>query len=135
MTNPVYSNTARITDVASVIPVKDVQRSLTFYEEVLGFEDPLIAHDAGFGSIKAGQTSVHFMKTQHQGMLYATSSYMSLYVWVQDIQALFAEMEPRLMELPTAQWWGLHETGYGLREFHVKDPDGCAILFGEQLRH
>jgi hypothetical protein len=63
--------------------------------------------------------------------LRATAEWIAAYVWVQDLDALWAELSPRLADLPEGRLRAPFRQPYGMRELHVKDPDGFLLFFGE----
>ncbi|MEL6208979.1 MAG: hypothetical protein AAFR44_02115, partial [Pseudomonadota bacterium] len=55
----------------------------------------------------------------------------SAYIWTPDADALFAELAPKLADLPDWRVRPPFTQPYGMREFHVKDPDGFLLFFAE----
>ena len=49
------------------------------------------------------------------------------------IDALYARLAPKLERLAQGRVRPPFDRAYGMREFHVKDPDGCLLLFGEPI--
>ena len=64
----------------------------------------------------------------------ATHDYLSAYFWVEGIQALYDEVMPRLAQLPDKRFQPLFTKPDGRREFHVTDPDGFLLFFGERTQ-
>jgi hypothetical protein len=63
--------------------------------------------------------------------LEATRHNISAYVWVKDLDALWRDLKPGLNALPQGRVRAPFTQDYGMREFHVKDPDGFLLFFGE----
>ena len=58
----------------------------------------------------------------------------SFYIDVRDVDALYADLAPRLQTLPPARAGAPFDQDYGQREFHVLDEDCTLIFFGEAIR-
>ena len=120
-----------IEDAVAIVPVRDIRATLDFYADVLGFERRFTAEDMSFAIVVHGEAAIHFVVTDSDEVLRATANNISIYLWVREIDALFALLKPALDELPDDRVRAPFDQPYGMREFHVKDPDGCLLLFGE----
>ena len=125
-------DTPQVLNAATIVPVRDVAATLRFYEDVLGFERKLLAEDGGFGIAERGGAAVEFIATDDAGALEATATNIALTVRVRGLDALYAELKPKLDALPEGRVRPPFEQPYGVREFHVKDPDGCLLFFAER---
>ena len=125
---------ARCLGVAPIVPVRRVARSLSFYIGVLGFS-VIERDDAGtFAYVAREGVGVMLLDLGDADAPRATSRYLSAYVWVDDPEALFAELSPRLARLPAKRYSGVLTRPDGRREFRVTDPDGFLMFFGEAPR-
>lgn len=122
-----------IEDAVAIVPVRDVVATVDFYADVLGFERRLISEDESFAIVVHGEAAVHFVATDDEKALEATANNISIYLWVRQLDALYAELGPKLAALGEDRVRPPFDQPYGMREFHVKDPDGCLLLFGEPL--
>ena len=52
------------------------------------------------------------------------------YIFCEDIEAVFEELQEKqvVFEAP------LNQADYGMKEFVLKDPQGCRIAFGQEVR-
>jgi catechol 2,3-dioxygenase-like lactoylglutathione lyase family enzyme len=120
--------------------VADVERSLGFYTEVLGFERGFTVPEQSpfvFGSVVSGPIEIFFNERET-----ATKEYPgfagkpigisgTLFIELQgrgQIERLYDRLKsavPIVMDLVT-QW-------YGVREFAIADPDGYVITFAERV--
>lgn len=57
----------------------------------------------------------------------------SFYIDVKGLDALYQEMKPALDVLPEGRVRPPFNQDYGQREFHVLDPDGTLVFFGEAI--
>jgi uncharacterized glyoxalase superfamily protein PhnB len=103
--------------------------SVAFYVRYLGFRKVFVMEDHSYGVVDMEGHVIHFTKAPDLASLRATRSGVAIYVSVRDIDPLWervyrAAPPTRLRSLETKPW--------GMREFHVMDPDGCLIRFGEE---
>ena len=122
---------AQLEGISTIVPVADTAASISFYVDVLGFE--LRHHDenTGFALFARDHASVMLVRAADDAALAATRNNISSYIWVRDLDALWAELSPALNTLPEGRVRAPFVQSYGMREFHVKDPDGFLIFFGE----
>ena len=121
-----------VEDAVAIVPVSNVRQSVDFYVEVLGYEERFVTDDEGFAIVLHGKAALHFVKTFDADALRATANHISVYLWVKHIDALYQTLKPALDALPEGRVRAPFTQDYGMREFHVKDPDGCALMFGEE---
>ncbi|MBO6784530.1 MAG: VOC family protein [Alphaproteobacteria bacterium] len=121
-----------IEDAVAIVPVRDVPVTVDFYADVLGFERRFTADDRSFAIVVHGEAAIHFVATDDPDALKATANNISVYLWVRGIDALYESLRPALDPLPDGRVRAPFDQPYGMREFHVKDPDGCLLLFGEE---
>ena len=120
--------------------VADVERSLAFYTNVLGFERGFTVPEQSpfvFGSVVSGPIEIFFNERET-----ATKEYPSfagkpigisgtMFIELQgrgNIERLHERLKPAVpivMNLVT-QW-------YGVKEFAIADPDGYVITFAERV--
>ena len=121
---------SKLEGIAPIVPVRDVDASLSFYTDTLSFE--LRSHTPGtYALLARGEAAVVLVRAASEAVLAATRSNISAYIWVRDLDALWAELEAGLRDLPESRVRAPFVQDYGMREFHVKDPDGFLIFFGE----
>ena len=63
----------------------------------------------------------------------ATANNISIYLWVRGLDQLYDQLKPKLNTLAQGRVRPPFDQPYGMREFHVKDPDGCLLLCGEKI--
>lgn len=125
------NNKPVIEDAVAIVPVRDVAATVDFYADVLGFERRSISEDKSFGIVVHGEAAVHFVQTDGADALKATANNISIYLWVNGVDDLYAAYKPKLDTLEDGRVRAPFTQPYGMREFHVKDPDGCLLFFGE----
>ena len=117
--------------------VADVERSLKFYVDVLGFsrgmtvpeQPPLV-----FGSVVSGNVEIFFNEKETGAKEYTGFSGKpigatgTMFIELEQIEALHGRLKslvPIVKPLVT-QW-------YGVKEFVIADPDGYLITFAERV--
>lgn len=110
--------------------VSDLDRSLTFYEEVLGFRVAWRTSDGMLGAVASGEIEMMLLLTwQNAG----PPPVQSAYVYVEDPDALCAEYT----EAGAAIVESVASRPNGMRDFTFVDPDGHRFTLGrgeERLR-
>ena len=123
----------RLEAITPIVPVSDLAVSRAFYEDLLGFELRVEETDYDYIVVGRDGAGVGLVGGGDAAALKATRNNIAAYVWVDDLRALWAELQPRLAELPEGRVRRPFVQEYGMREFHVKDPDGFLIFFGESV--
>jgi len=121
----------RLTGISPIVPVRDVPETIAFYRDCLHFEVRNEMPDGSFGLVARQGAGVSLVQAADEEVLKATANNISAYIWVEDLDALWAELEPKLLPLGDKRVRPPFTQDYGMREFHVKDPDGFLIFFGE----
>ncbi|MDA7946451.1 MAG: VOC family protein [Hyphomicrobiaceae bacterium] len=120
-----------IEDAVAIVPVRDVEASVDFYADVLGFERRFVSEDKSFAIVVHGEAALHFIRTDDEAALQATANNISVYLWVKGVDDLYDIYKAKLDALEDGRVRAPFTQPYGMREFHVKDPDGCLLFFGE----
>jgi uncharacterized glyoxalase superfamily protein PhnB len=107
--------------VTPILCVRDVDASIAYYTEKLGFDDHWCwGEPTSFGGVRRDGFEIQFCK-DGQG---SPGTWMS--IWVDDVDALHQDFQARgadIRQPPTNFDWGV-------REMNVADPDGHRIRFG-----
>jgi predicted enzyme related to lactoylglutathione lyase len=107
---------------ATVLQVPDVPAALAWFRDVLGFEVEPYEDGSQYGYAQRGGVSFH--------VSVPGSGLWSAYVYVDDVEALHAELVDRGAEIvqpPT-------DKGYGMRDLLVRGPGGHVLAFGQPLK-
>ena len=132
----------QISVMKNIIPalaVADIEKSVEFYSEVLGFdvtftlpgEDGKLVH----ASIQRGESMVMFGKLDasnphNQGQLGAGVALYATVAENEDIDAYFLQVMDAgatVIQEPTDQFWGS-------RDWIIADPDGYLLWIGKEVR-
>jgi catechol 2,3-dioxygenase-like lactoylglutathione lyase family enzyme len=115
--------------LSPILPVADLEKSLGFYSDVLGFETKFCA-DA-YAILVHGGASLHLTRAESPSVLKAVQGHMSIYLEVDNIESLWAHVSQYKNRYRIRD---LFDQEYGMREFHICDPDGCLIFVGEPIQ-
>jgi lactoylglutathione lyase len=131
-----------LTDVTPNLIVSDIDRSATFYRDLLGFSVVTTVPDQGpfvFVWLQRGGVSVFLnarTPAEHDLPIWASRSAgaMSMFMMVEaastaeGIDTLFGSLESRATVVMP-----LKDQFYGMREFGILDPDGYVIFFAQRI--
>jgi DNA-binding transcriptional MerR regulator len=112
------------------LPVIDIERSISYYQEALGFQLAWRTLDGGVAALASGEIEMLLLTPWMEDAPLPT---LSAYVYVEDPDALCAEYQQAGADVvdPVAT------RSYGMRDFVVRDPDGHRFTLGrgdEKLR-
>lgn len=112
-----------------VLQVADVERSVAFYCDKLGFfAHNLWGDGPDFCIVQRGQVTIALDRTRADGTPVPVNQYWAAYLYVEDADRLCSEFRGKGVEIVR----GPCDTEYGLRDFDVRDPDGHILAFGSQ---
>lgn len=115
--------------------VKDVNQTLKFYTDILGFEVVQTVPEQGsfdWGMVKSGDVEIMFQKEASIISDYPTlqnskpGGALSLYIHVESIQKWYAQLQTKTEIIKP-----LCQTFYGANEFAFTDPDGYILTYSE----
>ena len=110
----------------TVLQVSDVNASIAFYRDKLGFTAHGTWGDGpDFAIIQRGDVTFALDRTRDGGPV-PTNQYWAAYVYVDDADALHQAFRDAGAEIARDP----EDTFYGLRDFDIRDPDGHLIAFG-----
>lgn len=119
-------SSTRFLSVSPLIPARDVEEGIAFYQRALGFE--LFYRDAEpaqFAIVGSEGAKLHLFASQDKHL----ADWTSLRIEIDGIDALYA----RCGEAGCVHPNGLLEVKpWGTREFSIVDPSGVCIAFVQQ---
>ena len=126
----------QFTKITPNLLVANVERSLAFYVDTLGFARGMTVPDASpfvFASVTAGPVEIFFNDAAGAVQEYPDFAGKpigctgTLFIELQGIDAFHERLEPSVkIVMP------IETKFYGMREFAIEDPDGYVITFAER---
>ena len=115
---------------ATTLEVRDVVASEAFYREKLGFRPGYFyGEPPSFCICSRDKVTIFLDKTRTSPRETPLNQYWALYIYVDDVDAMAAEIAGRGVPFDRE----IENQDYGCRDFDVRDPDGHLIGIGENL--
>ncbi|MBY8975134.1 VOC family protein [Rhodobacteraceae bacterium NNCM2] len=121
----------RMQQITPFVPCTSVERQIEFYTQTLGFT--LGYHADNYAYLSREGVAIRLIGEEDGVDLSVPERENSFYIDVEEIDALYASMEPALSKLPEGRVRAPFDQLYGQREFHVIDEDCTLIFFGEAI--
>ena len=115
--------------LSPIVPVSDMEESIRFYTDVLGFHTALQSDD--YSILTKDNASLHLTRAENQAVLDATRVHVSFYLEVENVESLWSHVSHFRDRYKVRD---LFDRDYGMREFHIADPNDCLIFVGEPLK-
>lgn len=123
----------RLTGVSPVLLVADLDRSLAFYGERLGFACETFGTPPNFAVVKRDDAILLLALAPGDPRIvpnwHIVEKMWNAYIRVEDVDALYAEAQERGCAID----YSIYDAPHGFREFGVTDPDGYDVAFGQPL--
>jgi catechol 2,3-dioxygenase-like lactoylglutathione lyase family enzyme len=118
--------------VTPFLHVADLGRAVAFFTDILGFEALIHARDYAY--VQRETVGFRILEQSGEDGAPPGNRRFAYYIDVRDVDALYAELKPKLDTLPAGDVYGPVNQGYGQRELLVLAPDGNLIAFGQAVR-
>jgi len=115
------SNPSQFIQGAPVLHVLDVQATVSYYRDVLGFTSDF--GDDDYAVVWRDNSAIHFVKGQQN------PTGVHLFQWVRDVDDYFKEISERGAKVTADPV----DRPYGVRDFNIQDPSGVTIIFGQDI--
>jgi catechol 2,3-dioxygenase-like lactoylglutathione lyase family enzyme len=124
---------AVLTGVSPVLLVADLQRSVTYFRDRLGFECHVFGDPPNFATAARDAAVILIALSDQPERLVPHWQIVDMmwdaYIRVDDVDAIYAEVQERGAGID----YTIYDAPHGFREFGVQDPDGHDIAFGQPL--
>jgi predicted enzyme related to lactoylglutathione lyase len=122
-----------LTGISPVLLVADLDRSLAFYRDALGFDCEVHGDPPDF-AVASRDAAVILLALAADGERLVphwqiVDKMVNAYIRVDDADAIYAEVQERGARID----YTIYDAPHGFREFGVQDPDGHDIAFGQPL--
>jgi catechol 2,3-dioxygenase-like lactoylglutathione lyase family enzyme len=111
--------------ISPMLAVADMDESLAFYEDVLGFA-PIMKSPEYSIMERDGQT-IHFQKAASEEVMNCVRGHTEIYIEVSEIHALWEHVKTFKNRHKIKD---LFDREYGMTEFHIADPNDCLVFVG-----
>ena len=119
------TSTSNFSHAATVFPVSNMEESITFYTQKLGFKlDFQWGTPVSYVVLNRGGVSIHL--TQKEDAFQASTNHCALYIFVHDIDTLYKEYQEHNVNIKSE----LGDRDYKMRDFDIITPEGYIITFG-----
>ena len=124
---------ATLTGVSPVLLVADLQRSVDYFSDRLGFRCHVFGDPPNFATaVRDGAVILLALSAQPERLVphwQIVDKMWNAYIRVDDADAIYAEVQERGAGID----YTIYDAPHGFREFGVQDPDGHDIAFGQRL--
>jgi catechol 2,3-dioxygenase-like lactoylglutathione lyase family enzyme len=114
--------------ISPMLAVADMEETIAFYRDVLGFV--AVLNSPEYAIVERNGQTVHFQKAASQEVLNCVRGHAEIYIEVVGIESLWEHAKTfkdryRIRDLFVRE--------YGMREFHIQDPNECLVFVGESI--
>jgi predicted enzyme related to lactoylglutathione lyase len=124
---------ASLSGISPVLLVADIERSVAYYRDRLGFECEVYGEPPNFASATRDQATILLALCSEPERIVPNwrivDNVWNAYIRVDDADAVYAEVQERGAPID----YTIYDAPHGFREFGVQDPDGHDIAFGQPL--
>ena len=118
--------------ITPVIHVPDLDQALSFFGDLLGFST--VINGGAYAYIEREGIGVRLLQNDSDDRAPPGNRRFAYYIDVRDVDALHAELKPKLDRLPRGDVHGPADKPYGQRELLILAPDGNLLAFGQGIR-
>lgn len=120
------ADTNNFSHSAVIFPVSDLQKSIDFYTDKLGFEKTFEwGEPVYYAVVKRGGVGIHL--TKRSDGIRPSKYHRALYVFVNDIDKVYEELRSQDIRIVN----DIEDRDYKMKDFDIEDPDGFIITFGK----
>ena len=120
-----------LTQISPFVPCTKLEKQVTFYRDVLGFEVGF--HSDNYAFMHRDNVAIRLVEVSADVDLSHSEREGSFYIDVKGIDDLYTSMKPALDVLPDGRVRAQFDQDYGQREMHIADEDCTLVFFGEAV--
>jgi catechol 2,3-dioxygenase-like lactoylglutathione lyase family enzyme len=117
--------------VTPFMHVTDIERALTFFTDILGFEVPYRADNYAY--VHRETVGFRLLKQTGEEGAPPGNRRFAYYIDVRDVDQLYEELKAKLDTLPKGDVYGPVNQSYRQPDLLVLAPDGNLIAFGAAI--
>jgi catechol 2,3-dioxygenase-like lactoylglutathione lyase family enzyme len=122
-----------LTGVSPVLLVGDIDRSVAYYRDRLGFRCDVYGHPPNFIVAERDSAIILMALCREPERIVPNWRIVDMtwnaFIRVDDVESIYAEVQDRGAGID----YTLYDAPSGFREFGVQDPDGYDIAFGQRV--
>ncbi len=119
---------SKMTQITPFLLCRDIEAQIVFFRDRLGFELGFQSSAPGYAFMRRDGVAVRLLQTDAD--LTDEKCEQMVYIDVDDVDALWADLAPTLADLPQDRVRAPFNQVYNQREFHVIDEGACLLMFG-----
>ena len=116
----------KFTRLMPILPTHNLEQSIAFYRDRLGFECTQQAHERAF--VERDNITLMIALPNAHEPFNAPCFTGSLYFTVDDVNHLWRELKDT-----TEIVYPIEDFAYGMREFAIRDGNGYCLQFGKEI--
>lgn len=121
----------KMTQITPFLYCADLDAEIAFFRDVLGFSVGSEMRDPDYAYLYRDNIALRIIVTGTPDYLSEPAANQMVYIDVDDVDALYRELEPKLSQLPKDRVTAPFDRFYDQREFHVRDEGPYLIMFGQ----
>jgi catechol 2,3-dioxygenase-like lactoylglutathione lyase family enzyme len=114
--------------ISPMLAVADMEKTLAFYQEVLGFTPTMKSPE--YSIIERDNQTIHFQKAASEEVMSCVRGHTEIYIEVSAIHSLWEHVKSFKSRYKIRD---LFDRDYGMTEFHISDPNDYLIFVGEAI--
>jgi catechol 2,3-dioxygenase-like lactoylglutathione lyase family enzyme len=126
-TKPTAADQARLKKISPMLAVADMDETLAFYQDVLGFVP--LRKSPKYSIVERQGLTIHFMLAASAEVMNCVRGHTEIYLEVTGIESFWEHVKGFKDRYQVRD---LFVTGYGMTEFHIGDPNDCLVFVGER---
>ena len=119
----------KVHQITPFLHVPDLKRSLEFFCETLPFV--LRFQESNYAYVEYGGAGLRLLEEPARSLTPDGKARVSVYVDVENVDELFAQLKARLEQLPGERVQPVKIMPWRQKEFQVRLPDGDWMTFGQ----
>jgi len=123
---------ANIIQITPFMHAPDIEAALTFFNDVLGFKT--LYRESDYAYVEREGAGMRILQNHGDDGAPPGNRRFCYYLDVRDVDALYAELKPKLDTLPAKDVHGPADKPYRQRELCILAPDGNLIVFGHAIK-
>lgn len=120
-----------MTGISPVLLVSDLERSVGYFRDKLGFQCEVYGEPPNFATARRDAATILLALCNEPERIVPNWRIVDMtwnaYIRVDDVESIYAEVQDRGAGID----YTLYDAPSGFREFGVQDPDGHDIAFGQ----